>query len=91
MMKILYFFTSLLLVGCFVQVSLQHLAGDCAENEHFNPCTSNCEWIPSCQNRFQTPTSDDCITLCVPRCLCNRGYIRNEDTGKCVRFNQCPP
>lgn len=30
-----------------------------------------------------------CFRICVPRCFCKKGYIRDEKTGDCVSDTQC--
>ncbi|CAH1173858.1 unnamed protein product [Phaedon cochleariae] len=66
-------------------------SGDCdIYTEYFEPCTSNCATIPTCQNRYPQPYSGSCIAVCVPRCLCKHGYLRDQGSGRCVPIDQCP-
>lgn len=65
------------------QYPLWFPAGTCNENEEYNECGSSCT---------KTCTSDPrwiCLAVCVPRCNCKMGYVRNE-SGKCILKSDCP-
>ncbi|XP_075046532.1 alpha-tectorin-like isoform X2 [Mixophyes fleayi] len=56
----------------------------CPKNMHFNPCLTRSE-----------PTSSGDTTKqefpCKPRCVCNKGYVRNEMPGDvCITQGDCP-
>ena len=39
----------------------------------------------TCEN----PKPTYCKRMCMPRCLCEEGYVRNQDNA-CVKFEECP-
>ncbi|KAJ8962929.1 hypothetical protein NQ314_005646 [Rhamnusium bicolor] len=55
-------------------------------NTSYNECGRAC--VSTCQN----PTFGDgnCFTVCAPGCFCNQGFIRDEESNKCVRIEDCP-
>ncbi|KAG5897227.1 hypothetical protein JTB14_023646 [Gonioctena quinquepunctata] len=64
---------------------------NCQENEQFIHCTSACMEIPTCQNRFpRNPGGLGCTAVCVPRCLCKSGFLKDENLHKCVPIAKCP-
>ena len=56
-------------------------------NEVWKFCGTACE--TTCQNRLETDTM--CTMECVSKCFCDTGFIRDAETGMCVRESQCPP
>lgn len=39
----------------------------------------------TCEN----PEPTYCRRMCMPRCLCEEGYVRNQENA-CVKFEECP-
>ncbi|KAK5644064.1 hypothetical protein RI129_007909 [Pyrocoelia pectoralis] len=63
----------------------------CSINEIRNDCASPCLPEPTCQNPNPKPDPDrGCVAVCLPRCDCDNGFIRDGITRKCVRLNNCP-
>ncbi|KAJ8962928.1 hypothetical protein NQ314_005645 [Rhamnusium bicolor] len=56
-------------------------------NTSYNACGRAC--VSTCRN--PTKGDDPCIIdVCVPGCFCNQGLIRDEESNKCVRIEDCP-
>merc|ERR1712048_155945 len=55
---------------------------DCPVGSSWNECGSECE------ETCQTPRPDICSRVCVKKCTCDKGYIMDEISGKCVKV--CP-
>lgn len=63
---------------------LDFLPKVCPKNEFYDECYSHCQ--PTCaKSGVQV-----CPTICVPGCSCNEGLMRDEESGKCVKANECP-
>jgi len=54
---------------------------NCENNEVWNECGSPCEATCDGNNEM-------CPTVCVPKCECSTGLVRNN-FGKCVKKNEC--
>uniref|UniRef100_A0A0N5BKS8 TIL domain-containing protein n=1 Tax=Strongyloides papillosus TaxID=174720 RepID=A0A0N5BKS8_STREA len=64
----------------------RNVTHDCPENEHFDECGTACPI--TCNNYFDPPKV--CTMQCVVGCVCDKAFVRNEDTGKCVLAVECP-
>lgn len=60
--------------------------GCVGENEEFTLCGSRCP--ETCQNVQEE--SKACIALCAQGCFCREGFIRDEETKKCIPKEDCP-
>lgn len=57
------------------------------ENEVYSTCGTFCPL--TCQNKDGPAFL--CIASCAKGCFCDKGYIRDEITNKCVLPENCPP
>uniref|UniRef100_A0A0N5CAQ9 TIL domain-containing protein n=1 Tax=Strongyloides papillosus TaxID=174720 RepID=A0A0N5CAQ9_STREA len=64
----------------------RNVTHDCPENEHFDECGTACPI--TCNNYFDPPKI--CTKQCIVGCQCDKAFVRNEDTGKCVPGVECP-
>lgn len=62
-------------------------ARTCGSDEEYNDCgpVDNCE--ATCRN--PTLTGIACPDVCIPKCVCKPGYVR-DPTRKCVAQDTCP-
>ncbi|XP_071530009.1 uncharacterized protein [Panulirus ornatus] len=60
---------------------------DCRQEEHEVYIDCLPEEENTCQTMHLRPVASD---LCRPGCVCASGYVRDSDTGMCIRHNQCP-
>ncbi|XP_077290881.1 serine protease inhibitor swm-1-like isoform X1 [Arctopsyche grandis] len=58
---------------------------ECGDNEHYTDCGTACP--QTCENYKRPPMP--CISVCVPGCFCNQGFVRNTNTGQCVPPSSC--
>ncbi|XP_011308567.1 trypsin inhibitor-like [Fopius arisanus] len=58
-------------------------ARNCPRGEHWNDC-GGCH--PTCAQKLGPP----CPKICHPDCFCNKGTVRRETKGPCVKITQCP-
>nr|XP_045582100.1 uncharacterized protein LOC123745535 [Procambarus clarkii] len=60
---------------------------DCHQDKHevYTDCLPDEE--NTCQTMHLRPVTSD---LCRPGCVCASGYVRDADTGACIRHNECP-
>ena len=56
----------------------------CGDNEEYNQCGS------ACPAKCGDSPSQICIQQCVAGCFCKKGFILNEENGKCIPENGCP-
>ena len=56
----------------------------CKNNEIFKSCGSTCE--PTCGQDQQLQA---CATVCVEKCFCDKGYLRDPQNDKCVKPRHC--
>ncbi|KAG8433708.1 hypothetical protein GDO86_012169 [Hymenochirus boettgeri] len=57
----------------------------CPPNMHFEPCLHS--YRPTCATRTQDQTV---FPYCLPRCVCNTGYIlSNDPVPHCIKLRQC--
>ncbi|XP_056637803.1 zonadhesin-like [Diorhabda sublineata] len=61
---------------------------DCPQNEVLNTCASYCEPEATCQNPYPQQ-KETCIQVCLERCECERGLIRDNSTGTCINRDEC--
>ena len=54
----------------------------------FNPCASACGIEPTCAVPIP-PSPKICMAVCVEKCLCADGDIRDEN-NRCIHENECP-
>ncbi|XP_055610869.1 chymotrypsin inhibitor-like [Uranotaenia lowii] len=57
-------------------------ADSCGPNSHWNDCGSSCE--PSCKD----PEPTYCNADCVPQCVCESGYVQ-DDNKNCILLSEC--
>ncbi|KAK5644063.1 hypothetical protein RI129_007908 [Pyrocoelia pectoralis] len=63
----------------------------CSINEIRNDCANRCLPERTCQNPNPKPDPDRmCIAACLPGCECDVGFIRDRNTRRCVRLDNCP-
>eukprot|EP00042_Codosiga_hollandica_P054534 m.740147 g.740147 ORF g.740147 m.740147 type:complete len:158 (-) comp58924_c0_seq5:2976-3449(-) len=55
---------------------------ECGAHMHYSTC-GGC--APTCANPIRI-----CPAVCVPQCVCAKGYILDEDAGECVLVGSCP-
>ncbi|CEF69530.1 Trypsin Inhibitor-like, cysteine rich domain-containing protein [Strongyloides ratti] len=80
-------FISLLLILTITLsvVTSQKNPQKCGANEEINECGGRCEL--NCGD----PVDKPCPLICEsPKCVCSKGFRRNQVTGKCVRPSNCP-
>lgn len=53
------------------------------KNEVFRICGPDCE--PTCNK-----PNPNCDGFCRPGCYCQLGYIREKESGQCIKTEQCP-
>ena len=53
----------------------------CPANSSWNSCASPCERTCSDPDADSAP----CIEVCEERCDCHDGFVRDEDSGECVK------
>uniref|UniRef100_A0A0N5BJT7 TIL domain-containing protein n=1 Tax=Strongyloides papillosus TaxID=174720 RepID=A0A0N5BJT7_STREA len=58
----------------------------CSENAHFDKCGTSCPL--TCSNYFDPPKV--CNSDCVVGCQCDKSFVLNEETGKCILAVECP-
>ncbi|XP_050516822.1 uncharacterized protein LOC126891640 isoform X1 [Diabrotica virgifera virgifera] len=75
-----------LFLSVFAVVVLPSLGASSLTIVNCAPC---CEG-PTCEIRRPLPCSIECASICLPRFLCDDGYIRDTKNGKCVRPEECP-
>ncbi|XP_049287139.1 venom serine protease inhibitor-like [Anopheles funestus] len=81
-MKLLVVFSVLLLAGCLeAQRCVQQ---KCPANEVWNCC-------PPCPQKycFQPQIKPQCPAVCRPGCVCIAGYVRDNNTDKCIPAKSC--
>uniref|UniRef100_A0A0N5BQ16 TIL domain-containing protein n=1 Tax=Strongyloides papillosus TaxID=174720 RepID=A0A0N5BQ16_STREA len=59
---------------------------ECPENEHFDECSTDCPI--TCSNHKNPPKV--CNKMCRVGCVCDRDYVRDEASDKCVKRSECP-
>ncbi|CAH1185589.1 unnamed protein product [Phyllotreta striolata] len=68
-------------------------ANDYCDGRHevLNECASSCIAEPSCLDPYPQPVGV-CNLMCIKRCECDvdNGYVRDLDTGRCIRKDKCP-
>lgn len=57
----------------------------CGENESYDTCGSSC---PADCNNYALPRN--CPKICRSGCFCNEGYVRDPETGYCIKVEECP-
>lgn len=63
----------------------------CSANETWNDCATATTCEKTCQNEnaaIKCPKVDN--KICVSRCECNKGFIRDGESGKCIKPLECP-
>lgn len=55
----------------------------CGAHSIFDECGSAC--VATCDQKVIVP----CSLQCVPRCVCESGYIWNSNMNLCVEENSC--
>nr|UPQ64758.1 zonadhesin-like protein 2 [Plectrocnemia conspersa] len=62
------------------------------KNQVYNLCPSNCPPEATCAS-YLSGIVVDCAqpieTVCIPRCECAPGYVRDTENGECVEPEQC--
>ena len=58
---------------------------ECPKNAHFSECGSDCE--PECGLIKNNCLSNGGAKTCVPKCVCNAGYILYD--GACISQDYC--
>ncbi|XP_050504005.1 uncharacterized protein LOC126882962 isoform X2 [Diabrotica virgifera virgifera] len=77
-------------VAIFMVMVVASVAGrspfvlECGENEvdGCEPCCPQSE--VTCQNKVSQPCDGDCPFICIMKCVCAKGYLRDTKSGKCV-------
>lgn len=65
--------------------------GECDEHEKYSECAG----IPTCQKTCVNMEQWETMAcarakVCVRGCVCEKGYVRDDYNGICVRENACP-
>uniref|UniRef100_A0A6P7GLU0 Cysteine-rich venom protein 1-like n=1 Tax=Diabrotica virgifera virgifera TaxID=50390 RepID=A0A6P7GLU0_DIAVI len=61
----------------------------CPPNSY--PACAPCCEDPSCQDRKPFCDKDKpCTKICIFDCRCNKGYIKDKNSGLCVLPRDCP-
>ncbi|XP_054089254.1 chymotrypsin inhibitor-like [Zeugodacus cucurbitae] len=81
--KLCLLFLLVVCIAGFGSAKPQSGFGSCGKNEVFKSCGSRCE--PTCATRNDQIY---CIHVCVARCQCQPGYLRNKK-GTCVLPKDC--
>uniref|UniRef100_A0A8C5Q4G1 TIL domain-containing protein n=1 Tax=Leptobrachium leishanense TaxID=445787 RepID=A0A8C5Q4G1_9ANUR len=58
---------------------------NCTQNMHYNPCAR--AYDTTCKDLRE---SDESTGICVPKCVCDKGYIFNSGS-QCIPISECPP
>ncbi|XP_076755208.1 chymotrypsin inhibitor Ani s 6-like [Xylocopa sonorina] len=88
---VMFALVALMLVALRAEVRAEYdneFAPGCPRNETWSPCGRTCE--QTCAD----PERGYCLVKCLPgdkkgACRCERDYHRKEDTGNCVRVEDC--
>ncbi|GFU02741.1 hypothetical protein NPIL_587541, partial [Nephila pilipes] len=56
----------------------------CPELERWDQCTAHCQ--ENCSNYYQ---HIPCPLICVSGCICEEGFVRERDGGKCIPIDKC--
>ena len=59
----------------------------CDENEIYKPCIKPCE--ASC--KYSMADTGICTAECESKCVCKSGFVRDDQMGKCIKKDSCPP
>ncbi|MEE6481970.1 hypothetical protein FKM82_013086 [Ascaphus truei] len=57
----------------------------CPEYMHFDPCLRTLR--PTCDTLGKTPAQ---YQNCEPRCVCDEGYVFDNDNSVCIEISECP-
>ncbi|GFT61777.1 hypothetical protein NPIL_98771, partial [Nephila pilipes] len=57
---------------------------ECPELERWDKCKAHCQ--ENCSNHDQ---GISCTKNCVPGCICEEGFVRERDGGKCIPKDKC--
>ncbi|XP_011299076.1 chymotrypsin-elastase inhibitor ixodidin-like [Fopius arisanus] len=83
MSRIAFLFLITIMTITVIDVNCQDGERNCGPNETWDSCGSGCGEA-TCHNPRRTK-GVMCPAVCVPGCFCNRGWIRSEPRGSCVR------
>lgn len=62
----------------------------CGANETWNNCATAAKCEKTCQNASLVVACPKDNKICVSRCQCSDGFIRDEKNGECVTKTECP-
>ncbi|CAG9837868.1 unnamed protein product [Diabrotica balteata] len=78
-------FVAIFMVIVVVAVTDTTALLQCGENEAHGcePCCPQSE--VTCQNKVALPCNKPCVHICKTKCVCAAGYLRDTNSGKCVK------
>ncbi|XP_029161879.1 venom peptide SjAPI-like [Nylanderia fulva] len=69
----------------------EDLSVECEEHEEYSECSGDRTCQKTCENLDQWETMTCARTkVCIHGCICEDGYVRDENRGVCVEENSCP-
>ncbi|KXJ81878.1 hypothetical protein RP20_CCG017355 [Aedes albopictus] len=77
-----------LIIVLTIVVVVAQPAKQCPSREIYNECGTACP--ATCDSIKRNDGPKICTANCVIGCFCDRGYVRNTNSGRCVVAEDCP-